>query len=479
LITLAATLFLAGQVETGGMMKPIGQHAVVIGASMGGLLAARALADFYEQVTVLERDMLPPTAEQRKGVPQGKHTHILLARGREVIESFFPKFTQELVAQGAVYDDIREHGRWYQSGGYHCQFKSGLRALGISRPLLEFNVRARILSLPNVRITGGCDVLGLAATPDNSRVTGVRLISRQVGSAEEIMEADLVVDASGRGSRTAAWLEALGYTSPEVQEVRVNVIYASRIYRRKPEHLGGQTAVLIAASPENPRGGVLVAQENDQWIVTVFGYFHHKPPTDEQGFLEFVRTLDAPDIYHVIRDAEPLGDIIPATMPVSQRRCYENLTCFPEGFLVTADSICSFNPIYGQGMTVAALEAVALQTCLAEGTQNLARRFLQQAGELVDTPWQIAVGNDLRMPQVEGKRTARTKFIHWYLSKLHVAARHDPAVALAFHHVTNLIAPPASLLRPQIALRVLRGNLRPRHTTAPIFRETAKQLASV
>ena len=462
-------------------MKPLGQHAVVIGASMGGLLAARALADFYEQVTILERDTLPPVGEQRKGVPQGRHTHALLARGLEAMQAFFPGLTRDLVNKGALYEDGREAIRWFHEGGYHCQFKSGLFGLLISRPLLEGQVRTRLLELPNLQIIGGCDVLGLVATPDHSRVTGVRLIPRQVGSTEEILDADLVVDASGRGSRTPAWLQSLGYLAPEEQTVKVGITYATRLYRRKPEHLAGQLGTLIAASPQNPRGGVMLAQENQQWIVTLLGYFDHKPPTDEPGFIEFARALNAPDIYRTIQEAEPLGDIIPATMPASQRRYYEHLalTRFPEGLLVIGDAICSFNPIYGQGMTVAALEAQKLRDCLAAGTKELARRFFKQAGEVVDIPWQIAVGNDLRIPDVEGKRTTRIRFINWYMSKLHVAARHDPVVSMAFHKVANLLAPPPSVLHPLIALRVLRGNLRPVQTTTPIFRDTARQFASV
>lgn len=460
-------------------MKHVGQHAIVVGASMGGLLAARALADYYDQVTVLERDTFPPVGEHRKGVPQGKHTHVLLARGLAVMEAFFPELTAQLVAQGAIHDDIMGVVRWFHEGGYHCRFNSGLLGLGISRPLLEGHVRTRLAGLPNVRITGGRDVLGLTTTPDKTRVTGVRLIPRQMGSAEELLAADLVVDASGRGSRTPAWLKELGYVSPAEERVRVGISYATRLYRQRPELLGGQLGALIAASPRNPRGGVLSAQENNEWIVTLFGYFDHKPPTDEQGFLGFARALDAPDIYQAIQASEPLGDIIPTTKPASQRHYYEHLTRFPEGLLVTADAICSFNPIYGQGMTVAALEALALQDCLAAGTQGLARRFFKLAGEVVDIPWQIAVGNDLRMPGVEGQRTAQSRFINWYISKLHVAARYDPVVALAFHKVTNLIAPPPSVLYPRIALRVLRGNLRPVQTTAPIYRETAGQFASV
>ena len=458
-------------------MKYMGQHAIVIGASIGGLLAARALVDYYEQVTVLERDTLLPVGKNRKGVPQGRHTHILLSRGLETLEAFFPSLTHELVGKGAHHDDGREVVRWFHEGGYHCQFQSGIRGLMISRPLLEGYVHSRLMALPNVRVISHCDVLGLTTTDDNTRVTGVRLIRREGGSAEEIIQADLVVDASGRGSRTPVWLEALGYTPPEEKLVRMGISYATRVYQRKSEHLDGQLGAVVAASPQNPRGGVLLAQENDRWIVTLFGYFDHKPPTDEAGFLAFARSLDAPDIHHVIREAEPLGNILPATMPASQRRYYENLTRFPDGFLVTADAICSFNPVYGQGMTVAALEALALHDCLATGMLGLAQHFFQQAARVIDIPWQIAVGNDFRIPQVEGKRTAKIRFINWYISKLHIAARYDPEVSLAFHKVANLIAPPPSILHPRIALRVLRGNLRPVQTATPIYRDMAKQLA--
>ncbi|MDQ4074728.1 MAG: monooxygenase [Chloroflexota bacterium] len=439
-------------------MKHIGQHAVVIGASMAGLLAAKALADSYEQVTLLERDTFPPPGVPRKGVPQGRHIHVLLARGREILEDFFPGLTQELVAQGAVHGDFSRDARWYD-GGHYCQYTSGIEVVAVSRPLLETQVRARLLALPNVCAVEECDVLGLATDEGRTRVTGVHLIRRRAGSAEEVLPADLVVDASGRGSRTPLWLETLGYPRPEESRVQVRISYATRLYRRQAEHLQGDKAVIVVAKPETKRGGAMQVQEGDAWIVTLNGYVGEKPPTDEQNFLAYARSLPAPDIYEVIREAEPLSEVISGTFPASQRRYYEKLARFPEGLLVVGDALCSFNPIYGQGMTVAVLEALALRACLAGGPERLAQRFFKQASKLVDIPWSISVGSDLRFPEVEGKRSPAVQFINWYISKLHVAARHDPAVALAFHRVVNLMAPPPSMLRPGIALRVLWGNL--------------------
>ena len=437
------------------------RHAVIIGASMGGLLAARALADRFEQVTLLERDVFPPPGEQRKGVPQGRHAHVLLSRGREILEGFFPGLTQGLIDQGALLGDVTADARWFIDGGYHRRFASGLMALCVSRPCLEAEVRARLLSLPNVRAIERGDVLGLATTADRTRVTGVRLIRRTAGSAEEIVAADLVVDASGRGSRTPYWLEALGYLPPDEERVRAGIGYTTRLYRREPRHLAGDFAAIVVAASRTKRGGVILAQEGDRWIVSLGGYAGDHAPTDGDGFLAFAKSLAAADIYEVMREAEPLSEPAVYTFPASQRRRYERLARFPDGLLVCGDAICSFNPVYGQGMTVAALEAVALQECLAQETPELARRFFSQVAGLVDGPWRIAAGGDLRFPEVDGPRSPAVRFGNWYLGKLHVAARRDANVALAFQEVANLVAPPSHLLRPEVVLEVTRGALRP------------------
>lgn len=436
-------------------------RAIVIGGSMGGLLAARALADFFEQVTIVERDSLPPMGEQRKGVPQGRHTHALLPRGSQVLEGLFPGLTDDLVRMGVPQSTPADF-RWFDGGGYHCRFgHDGGAGLLVSRPLLEGYVRRRLLALPNVTIIEQCDALGLMLSESGERVTGVRILRRAAGSAEEVLEADIVVDAAGRGSRAAAWLEELGYPRPEEEQVTVRFGYMTRLYRRRPDDLEGAKVVVIGATPETKRAGVMLAQEGDRWTLSLAGFAGDYPPADEEGFLAFARSLPAPDIYEVIKNAEPLSDFVPYRFPASLRRRYERLARFPEGFLLFGDSICSFNPIYGQGMTVAALEALDLQRTLAEGREGLARRFFRRAAKTIDTPWQIAVGNDLRFPEVEGERTAAVRFINWYLSKVHVAARRDPAVARAFSEVAGLLAPPPSLMRPGIILRVLLGNLRP------------------
>ena len=439
------------------MDRQIGERAVVLGASMAGLLAAKVLSDSYGQVTVIDRDELPEASTHRRGVPHGRHIHGLLARGQQALEELFPGLTAELVAHGVPAGDMQADTRLFFSGHRLRQAPAGLVVLCASRPVLEGRVRARVRALPNVRLVDRCDVVGLATTPDRRRVTGARLLRRADGSAEEALGADLVVDATGRGARTPAWLEALGYPRPEREQVRVGLGYASRIYRLPPDALGGDLAVLHAATPPHPRAGALQVLEGDRWMVTLAGILGDHPPTDPVGFLDFARSLRFPDIYQAVRDAEPLDDPVAFRFPASVRHRYEKLDRFPGGLLVMGDAVASFNPIYGQGMSVAALEALALRRHLEHGTAPRPRNWFRELARVVDVPWDIAAGGDLVFPGVQGRRTAKVRLVNAYLARLHAAAAHDADLAGAFLRVAGLVAPPGSLLRPGVAARVLRG----------------------
>jgi 2-polyprenyl-6-methoxyphenol hydroxylase-like FAD-dependent oxidoreductase len=435
--------------------------AVVIGASMAGLLAARALADHYDQVTLLERDTFPAPGENRKGVPQGRHTHVLLERGRKIMEAFLPGLTDELARLGAVtIKDVSLYSRWYVRGGYHQPGISGVSGVGVSRPTLEAAVRARVLALPNVQAIEDCNVLGPVSTPNRRRVTGVRLVRRQADGVEETMRAELVVDASGRGSRSPSWLEQMGYERPMEEEVRIGLGYTTCYYRRKPEHVPGLNGIALMPTPPSKRLAVLMAQDGDRWVVTIGGYLGDHAPTDYAGFLEAAKRLPAPHIYDVIKDAERLSGPVPYKFPANLRRHYEKLTRFPMGYLVVGDALCSFNPIYGQGMTVAAMEAKALGECLADGRDRLAKRFFAKASKIIDVSWSAAVGNDMGYREVEGSRTPLMRFLNWYIAKLHIAAHNDAQVSIAFLKVINMLAPAPSMMHPRIVWRVIKGNLR-------------------
>lgn len=433
---------------------PNQDHAVVLGASVAGLLAARVLADHFQQVTILERDALPLGTDARRGVPQGAHCHALLASGRRVIEDLFPGLTAEAVAQGAVLGDAARDCRWFLAGGRLASSSSDLIALLASRPFLESLIRQHVLAIANITVRPQSQVEGLTATATRDRVTGVICDGTPLA-------ADLVIDATGRVSRLPLWLEQLGYDAPPDETIEVGLRYTTRSFRRHAADLGGDLATVIPPTPEGKRGGVMLAQEGDRWTVTLVGHFEQHAPEDLAGFLDYARSLPAPYIYETVRDAEPLGPAHSTRFPASRRRRYEYLHRFPEGLLVLGDAVCSFNPVYGQGMSVAALEAEALDAALWIRTPQLARRFFQQISRVIDTPWSIAAGNDLRMPEVVGPRGPLVNGVNWYMERFQRAAQHDAVLAVAFHRVGNLLAPPATLLQPKQLLRVVRASFKP------------------
>lgn len=438
----------------------VGGRAVVLGASMGGLLTARVLAEFYEHVTVVDRDELPAGFGHRRGVPQGRHAHALQPKGSRVLEELFPGLTGEVVAAGAPTGDLLGDIRWLLSGHRIRRVDIGEPVLLPSRPLLEGHVRARVRALPAVRLVDGHDIVGLTATADRRAVTGVSVC--RPGGDETVIPADLVVDATGRGSRTPLWLEGLGYRRPAVDRIQIDVAYSSRSYRLAPGALGGDRLILVNWTPRHPRSGAVVAQEGGRHLVTMAGMLGDTPPTDPDGFLEFAASLPFGDLHRAIRDGEPIDDPVGFRYPANVRHRYERLARFPDGLLLLGDAVCGFNPIYGQGMTVAALEAAALRRLLASGRPPSWRRYFAAIAKVIDVPWQIATGADLAFPGVPGRRTAMVRLVNAYLPRLHAAAATDASLSEAFVRVTGLLDRPESLFRPDRALRVWRAAARNR-----------------
>ena len=432
-------------------------HAVVLGASIGGLLAARVLADFYRTVTIVERELLPHEPVNRRGVPQGRHAHGLLARGSQVLDELFPGLLNEVVASGAPFVDGIDLSEMYFCFGGHVFSRQGrpkdpTRVFLPSRPLLEYLVRQRVRNIPNIALLEGLDVVDFMSTRERDRVTGVRVRAHN-GEAETLLAADLVVDATGRGSRTPTFLDHLGYPRPAQDQIDVRLTYTSQQLRLPPRALR-ERFVLIGPVPARPTGMALFGYENDTWILTVLGMAGREAPSELTGMLELAQDFTPPHVMAALRDAEPLGPVSRHRTPCSQWRRYDKLQRFPDGLLVFGDAICSFNPVYGQGMTVAALEAAALRQCLQQGRAGLARRFFVAAAKPVSVAWQLAAGGDLNV--LDGSRPVPLpmRIANAYVDRLQRAAESDVVVAEQFLRVSGFIDPPSRLLHPTMLLRV-------------------------
>ncbi|MEU6083885.1 FAD-dependent oxidoreductase [Streptomyces sp. NPDC047108] len=432
-------------------------HAVVLGGSIAGLLAARVLADSCARVTVVDRDVLTGTEGPRRSIPQGRQIHGLQPRGREILEDLFPGFTDEMAAHGAQIQDTVKDGHWYFRGRLLRKSPSDLVTVAASRPLLEARIRDRVLKLPGVSFLEEHDITGLTTTPDRTRVTGVRVHARGPGGTAGALPADLVVDATGRGTRTPVWLAELGY--PEVPEERleIGVGYATRHYRLPPGTRHDGRATIVIASPQDPRGAICAEVEGGRIQLAVNGILGDVPPTDPEGFEAYVESLPVPALHELIQDAEPLDDPVAHRFPVSLRRRYETMDRFPGGLLVTGDSVCSFNPVYAQGMTVAALGALVLRRHLQAGRPPEPLPYLRDlAREAVGPSWEANAVNDLQFAGVRGERTLKTRLIQRYGRLVQAAAAQDPVVAHAFVRVLSLVDPGTALMRPAVLLRALR-----------------------
>lgn len=441
--------------------------AIVLGASMSGLLAARALSGHCGHITIVERDLLPIRTEPRKGVPQSAHAHGLLASGYRVMDRYFPGLMEELRQMGAPVGDVVGDFLWFQYGHWKLRHESGLRGITVSRPCLEAAIRQRVARLPNVTILEGASGARPIFDTQAGRVTGLT-VQRSSYHEEECLTADLVVDATGRKSRSPQWLEDWGFRKPEVVTVTVNVGYATRVFERRPGDLFDSNGAIVSGIPHSTRYGAVLAAEGNRWVITLAGTVGDYPPSDETGWLQFAASLPVPAVHELVNAARPLTDIISYRFHANQRRLYEHMRRFPDGYLVLGDALCSFNPVYGQGMSVVALEAQALDEELTAGMHDLAARFYRRAQRIIDIPWDIATGEDLRIPQVEGTRPIGFGLASRYLEQVHAAASVDQHVCHKFMDVMNLLAPPTSLMTPHMAWRILRPRGKSKDIRAPL-----------
>ena len=439
-------------------------HAIVIGGSMAGMTIAQALRTRFDAVTVLDRDHLPDEAVPRPGVPQDRHVHLLLASGTTSFEQLFPGLFEELVTAGAAVGDPSRI-RLCLNGHRLARGPVGDPAVFASRPFIEHHVRRRIRAEAGIEVVDGCTVRGLATSDDGRRIVGVRTTSTSAeataggGEDERILPADLVVDASGRRSSSPAWLEELGYAPPPVDELPVDLHYLTRRYHIPDEVVGGDRNLLIGPTRDLPLGGALSKIEDDRWIATLFAMGGQRPPRDPDRFEAFAGELATSDIHDALVAGEPLDEPTRYRFPANQRRRYDR-GHLPEGFLAAGDAVCSFNPIYGQGMSVAAHQAVALRTLLTTGATPAPAAWFAAIQPMMDVAWELTCSSDLAVRAIAGRRDLMTRFRNGYLARLHGAAARDPALTARFMRVAGLAAPPSTLLRPTAVVRVLTHRLR-------------------
>jgi 2-polyprenyl-6-methoxyphenol hydroxylase-like FAD-dependent oxidoreductase len=444
------------------MSSLLGTRAIVVGAGMGGLTAARALADHFERVLVLERDALPGHPADRVGVPQGHHVHALLAGGQRALEALFPGFEGDLVRAGAVPIraglDVRTERPGYDP---FPQRDLGWDAHAMSRALLEFTVRQRLQAIPNVEIRQRCRADEFVARGDGAAVTGVRC-TPAAGGDSEILASDLVVDSSGRGTLTLDLLRSIGMLPPEESAIGVDVGYASAIFAIPADAPTDWKGVFtFPRVPHSSRGALLLPLEGKRWIVTVAGRYGERPPGDAEGFMAFARELRTPTIHKAIERAKRLGEVARARFPASVLRHYDRLRAFPRGVLPLGDAVCRFNPIYGQGMSVAAQEAQALSRLLAaraaepDPLGGLALPFFAEAAALIDTPWFSAAIPDFVHPDTTGDRPPDLAQMLAYGSAVTRLAARDPAVHTLTAEVQHLLKPRSVYREPEFVQRVL------------------------
>jgi 2-polyprenyl-6-methoxyphenol hydroxylase-like FAD-dependent oxidoreductase len=454
---------------------PNERHAVVIGGGMAGLWAGRVLADHFDYITIIDRDRFPDGPSHRKGIPQAYHAHTLLAGGQRALERLFPNLDAELAAAGAPRIDWTWDCRSFFRTGWVKHYRSGLETRTCSRDLLECAIRRALAARRVVRFLEGHEVVGLSFDERANRMTGVRLRGRNrpagAKALEEELAADLVVDTSGRDSHAPTWLAESGFGVVEETVIDPFLGYASRVYRRPPALAADWRALVVSnVPPHQPRGGVIYPIEGDRWLVTLAGIGRDYPPTDEAGFLAFARSLATPVLHKAIAGAEPLSPIRGYRRTENRWRHYERLPRWPEGFVTLGDAACTYDPVYGQGMTAAARGALALDRCLRlqrrlrpDGDlRGIGRRFQRRLARRNATPWLLATAEDRRWPTTAGGRTDPfTRIAQRYVDLVLAAIVGDAVVGQAFFEVLHLLKPPTILLRPPVLARVLRNTIKP------------------
>ncbi|MFK4067118.1 NAD(P)/FAD-dependent oxidoreductase [Streptomyces sp. NPDC029674] len=440
-------------------------RAVVVGGGYAGLVVARVLADHFSEVLVLERDPVRPDTGVHPHAPQGHHAHALLARGSEALEGLFPGLRAELAELGAPVFDYGERINFLLPTGYAAATRTGVPVQTCTREELERRLRQRVAALPTVRVLAAtrCETVTASAP---GRLDRVRY--RPEGADEPTdVTADLVADCSGRATSVDRWLTDAGLPVSARTVIKAKITYTSALYERPPDDRQDfDVAYQMTFAPDVTRGGVVLAVEHHRWMCSLLGFDGQAPPTDDEGYLDFAHTLGNPRLAEQIKRGTRQGPIHRYTNPGNEWRLHHKNARWPERLIAVGDALCLFNPAYGQGLTVAALEAELLGRLLgrrragAAGLDGLSRAYQRAAARVIQVPWTMATTSDLMW--APGRQPLPARFAHWYNQQVFALAVHDPDVWARFVRVLNMTAPPSLLFRPAVLAKVVRGVLRRR-----------------
>jgi 2-polyprenyl-6-methoxyphenol hydroxylase-like FAD-dependent oxidoreductase len=442
------------------MSNFLGRRAVVIGAGIGGLAAAGALTPYFEQIDILERDRLAVTVGSRSGTPQDRHPHGLLAGGLRALDQIFPGFKSDLAAAGAVSVTFARDVQFERPDvGVLPKRDFGISILCATRPLIELVLRRRAEAIANITLRPASRVIGIASAPGGADVRGVQFVD---GSGRfETLEADLVVDASGRGAPTLTLFDALGWDRPQMTEIGVDISYATAVVEIPPDATTEWKAVLtLPAPPRLALHAIIVPTEGGRWITAIADHSATAWIESWDAFLEASRSLITPTVYNALRHAEPPDGIRHYRFPVSTWKHFERLLRLPRGVLPIADAFCRFNPIHGQGMSSAAKQARLLQDVLhrAEADPDpiaaLQAGFMAEVAAVLETPWTMSTSADLAFPQTRGERPDNFAEAREVEAALFRAAVSDPVVHRAMIEVAHLLQPQSRLQEPDIMRRI-------------------------
>ncbi len=427
------------------------KKAIVVGGSITGLLAAHVLSNHFDEVVLIEKDICEEDCDTvRNGTPQANHVHVLLVKGREIIQKFFPELEDDIVKKGATLIDFLNDSRYRLPSGWAPKFSSGIITYACTRSLLENTIRCHVQKNSKIQLVYGKQIKSFASNGSNR-------ISLNT-TDNETLDGDLIVDCTGRNTKTPSWLEDVGYLKPAETKVDSFVGYATRRYIPPKNKRTWKMLVILNKPITNPRTGVIYPIEDGKWLVGLYGIGKNYPPTDEQGFLEFTKNLENNDLYDALKDATPDSEIQGYKVQGSRKYHYEDMKRWPENFIVLGDAVAVFNPFYGQGMTSSALGAEVLGDMLKHGKmeKGFTRKFQKRLAKAISLPWILGTSEDMRWPTTVGKRPDMiTRMVQDHAQRVLLLGPKSSLATKSFLQMTHMVKSPAIIFHPLILLQLI------------------------